>query len=149
MSDSPSGTQAAALLAELSCSRGDRQLLLHPGRCAQAVGPDLLRDQDVQPASRVGAPCRHAPRALPRRRCQPPPPARRLASHAAPPCAAPPPRCSAAFTIHGLWPNYANGGYPQDCDPTNKFSTTNLPQPLLNQMSCEWVSYTGSNAAFW
>lgn len=57
--------------------------------------------------------------------------------------------CSSAFTIHGLWPEYSNGGYPEDCNPSNKFSTSQLSQPLLNQMSCEWVSYTGSNSAFW
>lgn len=56
--------------------------------------------------------------------------------------------CSAAFTIHGLWPEDNNGSYPSNCNGA-PFSTNNLPQPLLNQMSCEWVSYTGSNNAFW
>ena len=57
--------------------------------------------------------------------------------------------CSGEFTIHGLWPQYSSGGYPQSCAPNNKFSTSNLQQTLLNQMSCEWVSYTGTNAGFW
>ncbi|KAG7668514.1 hypothetical protein KSW81_005279 [Nannochloris sp. 'desiccata'] len=55
----------------------------------------------------------------------------------------------AEFTIHGLWPNYASGGYPENCDPSDKFSTKNIPTTLLNQMGCEWVSYTGTNAGFW
>lgn len=55
----------------------------------------------------------------------------------------------AEFTIHGLWPNYASGGYPENCDPSDKFSTNNIPTTLLNQMGCEWVSYTGTNAGFW
>lgn len=53
------------------------------------------------------------------------------------------------FTIHGLWPQYSSGGYPQSCDPFDKFSTSNLEQQLLNQMACEWVSYTGTNSGFW
>lgn len=56
---------------------------------------------------------------------------------------------SAEFTIHGLWPNYASGGYPQNCVPSNKFSTNNIDPTLLSQMQCEWVSYTGTNAGFW
>lgn len=53
------------------------------------------------------------------------------------------------FTIHGLWPDSDNGRYPADCNPSNQFSTNNLSQDLLNQLSCEWVSYTGSNYGFW
>jgi hypothetical protein len=123
-------------LAERCATAGTNALSNTAPYNPQAVGPHLLQNHLLQPASRVS---------------------RRLLAFAAPP--APPPvplshplaapRRSAKFTIHGLWPNYANGGYPQDCVPSNTFSAASLPQPLLNQMSCEWVSYTGSNAAFW
>jgi hypothetical protein len=56
---------------------------------------------------------------------------------------------SAEFILHGLWINYANGGYPQNCAPNNKFSSNNLQSTLVSQMNCEWVSYTGSNTDFW
>ncbi|KAL6768824.1 hypothetical protein ACKKBG_A16360 [Auxenochlorella protothecoides x Auxenochlorella symbiontica] len=55
----------------------------------------------------------------------------------------------AAFTIHGLWPQYETGNSPQSCNPNDIFATTNLNQSLINSLACTWVSYTGSNQEFW
>lgn len=55
----------------------------------------------------------------------------------------------AAFTLHGLWPNYANGDYPSFCSNA-KFAVSSLPQTLQNRLACEWPSYTGaSSESFW
>lgn len=51
------------------------------------------------------------------------------------------------FTIHGLWPNYYNG-YPSYCTD-GSFSTKSLEGSTLDQMNCEWPSYTGGNSGFW
>lgn len=56
------------------------------------------------------------------------------------------------FTIHGLWPEYTNG-YPSYCTD-DTFSVKSLEKNTLNQMNCEWDSYTtntnfGSNENFW
>eukprot|EP00850_Spirogloea_muscicola_P003701 SM000015S01201 [mRNA] locus=s15:521494:523148:+ [translate_table: standard] len=32
----------------------------------------------------------------------------------------------AQFSIHGLWPNYADGSYPQDCDPSRPFRISEI-----------------------
>lgn len=36
------------------------------------------------------------------------------------------PPCSFHFTIHGLWPNYKAGGWPQFCDADYKFDTDDI-----------------------
>jgi ribonuclease T2 len=52
------------------------------------------------------------------------------------------------FTLHGLWPNYAQGGFPEYC--SNKpFDASSLSKPLKDQLACEWPSYTGSSDSFW
>jgi len=57
--------------------------------------------------------------------------------------------CSAAFTIHGLWPNYDSGGYPSYCDDGDVFDADNLEKNTLNAMNCEWLSLTQPNDGFW
>lgn len=63
-----------------------------------------------------------------------------------------PPLCplarSFAFTIHGLWPQRSDGGWPEYCDPNNKFTTLKILD-LLPRMLREWPSWAGPNAAFW
>jgi len=52
------------------------------------------------------------------------------------------------FTLHGLWPNYFEGGYPEYC--TNRpFDANSLSRTLKDQLACEWPSYTGSSDSFW
>lgn len=56
------------------------------------------------------------------------------------------------FTIHGLWPQYTDG-YPTYC-ADDTFSVSSLEKNTLNQMNCEWDSYTtstnfGNNENFW
>lgn len=54
-----------------------------------------------------------------------------------------------AFTLHGLWPQYNNGGWPQYCDCYDVFSTNNLAKSTRSSMACNWVSYKGSDSSFW
>ena len=54
--------------------------------------------------------------------------------------------CSSAFTLHGLWPEFENGGYPQFCKTAN--ATGPLP-PDSAEMRCKWESFMGANSAFW
>ncbi|GAB4840016.1 hypothetical protein Ancab_020725 [Ancistrocladus abbreviatus] len=35
------------------------------------------------------------------------------------------------FGIHGLWPNYSNGSYPSNCDPSNAFDKSQVHPPCL------------------
>lgn len=56
------------------------------------------------------------------------------------------------FTIHGLWPNYANGSYPEYCEPGVHYDPTEISKDTLQEMeaywfSCDWSSYT--NEEFW
>ena len=30
------------------------------------------------------------------------------------------------FSIHGLWPNYKDGGYPSNCDTSNPFDPSQV-----------------------
>ena len=52
------------------------------------------------------------------------------------------------FTIHGLWPNYNDGTYPQNCDHKNPFNPAAL-KPLLDRMDSEWPSFAGPDNTFW
>lgn len=51
---------------------------------------------------------------------------------------------SETFTIHGLWPNYNNGSYPQFCDCADPFSLPMLEKNLTKAMDCNWPSYAGA-----
>ncbi|XP_047326342.1 ribonuclease 1-like [Impatiens glandulifera] len=41
------------------------------------------------------------------------------------------------FTIHGLWPNFNNGTYPQTCDLSNPFDKS-LISDLIERMQNDW-----------
>ncbi len=49
-----------------------------------------------------------------------------------------------AFTLHGVWPQYANGGWPEFCH-----HNSTEPPRTLPSMLCEWPSYMGTDAQFW
>jgi ribonuclease T2 len=62
-----------------------------------------------------------------------------------------------AFTLHGLWPEYSNGDWPQFC---NASSFSLQPQGKEDgeeaafdegdvRMRCEWPSFHGADASFW
>lgn len=71
-----------------------------------------------------------------------------------------------AFTIHGLWPQYATGGWPQYC-PVDATRTETSPikgtdsaeenskQKIQDgedddeKSRCEWPSFHGSTSSFW
>lgn len=51
------------------------------------------------------------------------------------------------YTIHGLWPNYANGSYPEYCKEGVHYEPSQLTVEILKNLdeywySCEWSSYT-------
>ncbi|EFJ52050.1 S-like RNase, partial [Volvox carteri f. nagariensis] len=54
------------------------------------------------------------------------------------------------FTIHGLWPNYSNGSWPQFCTPEDKFDEDQL-EDLMDDLEVEWPStfFSSENAEFW
>ncbi|GIL65539.1 hypothetical protein Vafri_19284, partial [Volvox africanus] len=53
------------------------------------------------------------------------------------------------FTIHGLWPNYNDGTWPQFCNPDSVFNEDELTD-LLVEMRNEWpCTFMDSNNAFW
>ena len=54
-----------------------------------------------------------------------------------------------AFTIHGLWPERADGSWPQYCGRADSWSPADLA-PLLPRLKAAWPSF-GNNAdpAFW
>ena len=58
-------------------------------------------------------------------------------------------RCNkfSEFSIHGLWPNYNSGGYPQFCAKTPFNLTTLLP--ILDELNENWNSCRGKSASFW
>jgi ribonuclease T2 len=60
-------------------------------------------------------------------------------------CSVAPP--TTRFTIHGLWPNYGSGGYPDSCGGT-QYSSTAISS-IRTRMNAQWPSFTGSNDAFW
>lgn len=57
--------------------------------------------------------------------------------------------CSVApidfFTIHGLWPEYSNGRWPQYCSKLSAFDPSNSTQ----RQRCEWPSFHGTDRTFW
>lgn len=54
------------------------------------------------------------------------------------------------FTIHGLWPEFNNGSYPQYCNNTHKhsFNVSKL-NPIRKELDTWWISYLGPNVKFW
>ncbi|GLC48244.1 hypothetical protein PLESTB_000074700 [Pleodorina starrii] len=52
------------------------------------------------------------------------------------------------FTIHGLWPNYDDGTWPQFCDASNKFDEDKL-EDLMDELESEWPSTMDSDENFW
>ena len=52
------------------------------------------------------------------------------------------------FTLHGLWPNYPNRGYPAFCDKSAKFDPAKVDD-LKDDLERNWMSYSSSNSKFW
>ncbi|KAL2643279.1 hypothetical protein R1flu_010866 [Riccia fluitans] len=54
------------------------------------------------------------------------------------------------FSIHGLWPNYDDGSYPQNCDPSDEFDDSQI-EDLVPQMKKNWgtLSCKNDNSWFW
>ncbi|XP_009360332.2 ribonuclease 3 [Pyrus x bretschneideri] len=46
---------------------------------------------------------------------------------------------TADFGIHGLWPNYKDGGYPSNCDPDSVFDKSQISE-LLTSLNKNWPS---------
>ncbi|XVF43123.1 hypothetical protein PTKIN_Ptkin02bG0015300 [Pterospermum kingtungense] len=58
---------------------------------------------------------------------------------------------AADFGIHGLWPNYDNGSYPEYCDSSNPFNESEISD-LLSSMSINWPSLScpsSDGESFW
>ncbi|XP_057530703.1 ribonuclease 1-like [Amaranthus tricolor] len=43
------------------------------------------------------------------------------------------------FSIHGLWPNYKDGGYPSNCDTSNPFDPSQIEE-LEGRLESDWPS---------
>jgi len=58
-------------------------------------------------------------------------------------------RCSIepveAFTLHGLWPEFIGGGWPEYCPHHGNDTKIHI----TSRMKCEWPSFGGENAYFW
>lgn len=53
------------------------------------------------------------------------------------------------FLLHGLWPEFLNGSWPQYCDPAAPFNMTSV-QDLLPELHTYWPSLVAADqAAFW
>ncbi|KAK9034261.1 hypothetical protein V6N11_050434 [Hibiscus sabdariffa] len=58
---------------------------------------------------------------------------------------------AADFGIHGLWPNYNDGSYPQNCDSNNPFDGFKISD-LISSMRRNWPTLacpSGSGETFW
>ncbi|KFM24260.1 Ribonuclease DdI [Auxenochlorella protothecoides] len=53
---------------------------------------------------------------------------------------------SSSFTIHGLWPEYKTGGWPQFCGAHTTHQAAGPPTPAQN---CLWPSLIGPSPGFW
>ncbi|CAN6484565.1 unnamed protein product [Victoria cruziana] len=57
----------------------------------------------------------------------------------------------ADFGIHGLWPNYDDGGYPSNCDNGSPFLPSEISD-LRDEMEKEWPSFScpsSDGVKFW
>eukprot|EP00253_Pinus_taeda_P006658 PITA_06658 len=55
------------------------------------------------------------------------------------------------FSIHGLWPNYDDGGYPSNCDSSNPFDPSQISD-LRDELNQEWGSLacpSSDSLKFW
>ncbi|XP_010552574.1 PREDICTED: ribonuclease 3-like [Tarenaya hassleriana] len=58
---------------------------------------------------------------------------------------------AADFGIHGLWPNYKSGGWPQNCNPDSEFDESQISD-LLSNMQTEWPTLScpsNDGVKFW
>lgn len=68
---------------------------------------------------------------------------------APPPTSPPPPPRSEDFTIHGLWPDRADGSWPQYCNDTARFTPASV-DGLRARLAAAWPAFGGGgDAAFW
>eukprot|EP01079_Euglenida_sp_SAG-EU17-18_P002973 gene2973-3543_t len=51
------------------------------------------------------------------------------------------PACTKGFSIHGLWPDFANGTWPEYCS-SSPFDVKQL-DPIAGPMACQWPSFGG------
>lgn len=60
------------------------------------------------------------------------------------------PPCSFHFTIHGLWPNYKSGGWPEFCDSHLPFDESKIAD-IQDDLEEEWPSFMGGgdDPGFW
>ncbi|KAE8421887.1 ribonuclease T2-like protein [Aspergillus pseudocaelatus] len=60
-----------------------------------------------------------------------------------------------SWTIHGLWPDYCNGGFPQYCDSKRRYSNISLiltdsgRGDLLDEMRTFWKDWKGDDPNLW
>ncbi|KAF9891110.1 hypothetical protein FE257_005046 [Aspergillus nanangensis] len=60
-----------------------------------------------------------------------------------------------SWTIHGLWPDYCNGGFDQFCDSSRKYSNISLimvdsgRSDLLDEMRLYWKDFRGDDPNLW
>ena len=60
-----------------------------------------------------------------------------------------------SWTIHGLWPDWCDGSYPAECDPSREYSnisdilTAFDTADTLDYMSTYWKGYQGDDESFW
>ena len=52
------------------------------------------------------------------------------------------------YTIHGLWIDYYRGGYPQNCNLSNKFYLNQL-EPIKKDLNSYWYSCSDNSESFW
>eukprot|EP00884_Botryococcus_braunii_P004131 jgi/Botrbrau1/13719/Bobra.250_2s0014.1 len=52
------------------------------------------------------------------------------------------------FTIHGLWPQYSSGGWPEYCDDSQRFDAKAV-EDLLPSMREDWPSFAQGGFGFW
>ncbi|XVE53229.1 hypothetical protein DITRI_Ditri02bG0187300 [Diplodiscus trichospermus] len=58
---------------------------------------------------------------------------------------------AADFGIHGLWPNYNDGGWPSNCDPDSRFDKSEISE-LIGTMEKEWPTLScpsNDGTKFW